>query len=84
MRFKDKVAIITGSGRGIGKETARRLAAEGASIMISDINFDTARETAKEIERSFKTKVSSIQTDVKKKRGYLRTHGMHHEGLRAD
>ncbi len=67
MRFKDKVAIITGSGRGIGKETARHLAAEGASIMISDINFDTARETAKEIETSFKTKVSSIQTDVKKR-----------------
>jgi 3-oxoacyl-[acyl-carrier protein] reductase len=67
MRFKDRVAIITGSGRGIGKETARRLAAEGASIMISDINFDTARETAEEIETSFKTKVSSIQTDVKKR-----------------
>jgi len=35
--------------------------------MISDINFDAARETAKDIETSFKTKVSSIQTDVKKR-----------------
>ncbi len=67
MRFKGKVAIITGSGRGIGREIAQRLAEEGASIMISDIDPDTARETAKEIETSFKTKVSSIQTDVKKR-----------------
>jgi NAD(P)-dependent dehydrogenase (short-subunit alcohol dehydrogenase family) len=66
MRFKGKVAIVTGSARGIGKEIALRLAAEGASVIISDINFDAARETAKEIERSFKTKVSPIQTDVKK------------------
>ena len=67
MKFKDRVAIITGSGRGIGKEIARRLGAEGASIVISDIDLSTARETAKEIEGSFKTKVSSIQTDVKKR-----------------
>ena len=66
MRFKEKVAIITGSGRGIGKEIARRLAAEGASVVISDINFDMARETAREIESSFKAKVSSLHADVKK------------------
>jgi NAD(P)-dependent dehydrogenase (short-subunit alcohol dehydrogenase family) len=67
MRFKDRVAIVTGSARGIGKETAQRLAAEGASVVISDINFDMARETAKEIEGSYKTKVSPVHTDVKKK-----------------
>lgn len=67
MRFKDRVAIITGSGRGIGKEIAQRLAAEGASIMISDIDSGTAREAAKEIASSFKIKVSSVQTDVKKR-----------------
>ena len=67
MRFKYKVAIITGSAQGIGREIARRLAAEGASVVISDINLDAARKTAKEIERSFKTKVRSIQTDIKKK-----------------
>ena len=68
MRFKDRVAIITGSGRGIGKEIARRLGAEGASVIISEIDLSTARETAMEIEGSFKTKVSSIQTDVKKRK----------------
>lgn len=68
MKFKDRVAIVTGSGRGIGKETARRLAAEGASVVINDIDFDMARETAKEIEDSFKTKVSPVHADVKKGR----------------
>jgi len=68
MRFRDRVAIITGSGRGIGKEIARLLAAEGASVVVSDINLDTARETTKEIESSFKTEVRLIQSDVKKRR----------------
>jgi len=66
MRFKERVAIITGSGRGIGKEIARRLAAEGSSVVISDINFDMARETAREIGSSSKGKVSPVHADVKK------------------
>jgi 3-oxoacyl-[acyl-carrier protein] reductase len=66
MRFKDKVVIVTGSAQGIGREIARRLATEGASVVISDINLDAARKTAKEIESSSKTTVRSIQTDMKK------------------
>jgi len=67
MEFKGRVAVITGSGQGIGKEIAQRLAAEGASVIISDLNLHTARETAKEIEGSLKTKVSSVRTDVRKR-----------------
>jgi NAD(P)-dependent dehydrogenase (short-subunit alcohol dehydrogenase family) len=66
MRFKERVAIITGSGRGIGKEIARRLATEGSSVVICDINFDMARETAREIGSSCKAKVSPVHADVKK------------------
>ncbi len=43
--LKDKVAIVTGSGRGIGAVTARALAEEGAKIVITDINPDTTEAT---------------------------------------
>jgi NAD(P)-dependent dehydrogenase (short-subunit alcohol dehydrogenase family) len=43
------VAIITGAGQGIGAETARLFAREGASVLVTDINADTAERTAGEI-----------------------------------
>lgn len=46
MRFGGKVALITGAGSGIGRACALRLAAEGASVAIVDLNGDAARETA--------------------------------------
>ena len=49
MRFKDKVAIVTGSGQGIGQSIATALAAEGASLIINDINLNAAHKTAEEI-----------------------------------
>ena len=42
MRLKDKVAIITGSARGIGKACALRFAQEGASIVVADRMDGTA------------------------------------------
>jgi NAD(P)-dependent dehydrogenase (short-subunit alcohol dehydrogenase family) len=49
MRLANKVAIITGSGRGIGREMARLFAAEGAQVVVADVNEETARRTAAEI-----------------------------------
>ncbi|HEY9784979.1 MAG TPA: 3-oxoacyl-[acyl-carrier-protein] reductase [Candidatus Obscuribacterales bacterium] len=47
----DRVAIITGSGRGIGKAIARRLAEHGAKVVISDINEETSNATAEEMKK---------------------------------
>lgn len=49
MRLKDKVALITGAGRGIGREIALLFAQEGSSLAICDINLESAEATAKEI-----------------------------------
>jgi len=49
MLLKDKVAIVTGGGRGIGKEIALTLARKGANVVIADINPQTLAETEQEI-----------------------------------
>ena len=46
-----KVAIVTGSGRGIGKEIALRLVRDGAKVVINDIDDAPAKETVAEIEK---------------------------------
>ena len=45
----DKVAIVTGSARGIGRATAELLSAQGAKVLINDLDADVAEQTAGEI-----------------------------------
>jgi 3-oxoacyl-[acyl-carrier protein] reductase len=67
MKFKDKVSIVTGGGQGIGKKIAERLAAEGATIVIGDINADTGQQSAKELEAAFHGRAAFLHMDVKKR-----------------
>lgn len=51
-RFEGKVALVTGGGSGIGRAAARRLAAEGAAVVVADLNGETAERTVALIKAS--------------------------------
>ena len=63
MKLEGKVAIVTGAGQGIGKGIALKLARDGANVVIADVNMDTAKTTAREIE-GLGRKALAVGTDV--------------------
>ena len=65
MRLKDKVALITGAGSGIGRQSALLFAREGAAILAVDVNEEAAAETAAEIQRNG-GKAAACRADVSK------------------
>ena len=52
MDFRDRVALVTGGARGIGKEICQRLHALGAQVAVCDVNVEGARALAEELSRS--------------------------------
>lgn len=65
MRLKNKVAIVTGGGTGIGKAIALGYAREGAKVVIAARNLSRLEKTAKEIE-ALGAKALPVKTDVTK------------------
>ena len=63
-KLQDKVAIVTGAAQGIGLAVAERFAAEGARLVVADVNGDKILELAK--SRSWTGCVS----DVRQKQDY--------------
>jgi len=51
-RFVGKVAIVTGASQGMGKQVALDLAAEGAQVVICDVQEEALNEARREIERA--------------------------------
>ena len=63
-RLDDKIAIVTGGGQGIGQAIARKLAAEGATVVVTDLDEASAKETADALPGAV-----AIRTDVTDRQG---------------
>ena len=63
MRFTGKTVVVTGAGSGIGARTARRFAAEGASVVVADINATAAEDVASTIDGALAVTVDVTARD---------------------
>ena len=64
MRLRNRTAIVTGAAVGIGKAIAQAFAAEGANVVIFDLNLEKAQEAAEGINSAGCGKASAVQCDV--------------------
>ena len=72
-RLEGRVAVVTGGGGGIGLATVRRLATEGAHVVVADINPDAAKSGAEEVDGL------PVPADVSDSEDVKRLFGVAHE-----
>ncbi|MGH9019356.1 MAG: SDR family NAD(P)-dependent oxidoreductase [Acidimicrobiales bacterium] len=66
-RLEGRVAVITGAGDGIGAGMARRLAAEGSRLLVTDIDGEAASRVASDLRADADAEVHHLATDVRRK-----------------
>jgi len=69
MRLKDRVAIITGGARGIGKKISQTFLKEGASVYIFDVNQEEGARTIDEFQSAYDNKVNFFKVDITDEKG---------------
>ena len=65
--MNDKSVIVTGGARGIGRSVVEAFAGAGADVVIGDLRFEDAKETALQISETSHRRVVAVQTDVTKR-----------------
>lgn len=95
MKFQDQVVCITGAGRGIGYELAKAFAAEGAQVVVAEINPDTGQAAADQLNATYepldvsdaaavKRAVQSIVARFGRIDIWINNAGIAHKGLAVD
>jgi 3-hydroxybutyrate dehydrogenase len=64
MKLKDRIALITGGGRGIGRAIAHEFAREGAQLVLTARSVDQVKQVASDVSRQFSTKAVPLVCDV--------------------
>ena len=64
MDLENKVSLVTGAGQGIGEGIAKILASHGSKVMIVDLNKQSAKRVAKEINSFFPNSAASFEADL--------------------
>ncbi len=72
-RVDNKIALVTGAAQGLGAETAKILAEEGASVVLTDINADGVRQAAEEINAAGSNIAIAFEQDVSSESGWQQT-----------